>query len=165
MDFLTILLSPLTLLFFIVVIGLAIGKIRIKGISVGIAGILFASICVGFLMKLLIQEGNLEIITNTQSTLKIFSKLGTSLFVSVIGLQTGFSIKKSSKSAIISFAIGALMSISGIMVMLTISALDKTISYPTLLGTLCGALTSTPGLSSVCELFDSGSENAVLGIR
>lgn len=33
--------------------------------------------------------------------------------------------------------------------------------YPTLLGVLCGALTSTPGLSSVCELIGTGSEEAV----
>ena len=47
--------------------------------------------------------------------------------------------------------------------MLLISILDKSISYASLLGILCGALTSTPGLSSVCERISSGSENAVMG--
>ena len=163
MSYLTILLSPLNLLLFIIVAGFALGRIRIKGISLGIAGILFVAIFVGFLMNLLIPEGNREIIANAQSTLKTFSKLGTALFVSVIGLQTGFSTKNNSKSSIISFTIGALMSISGVIVMLLISVLDKTTSYPSLLGILCGALTSTPGLSSVCELLDRGSEDAVLG--
>ena len=111
MDFLTIILSPLNLIFFIVVIGLAIGKIRIKGISVGIAGILFVAIFVGFLMNKLISDESSEIISNAQSTLKTFSKLGTSLFVSVIGLQTGFSSKSHSKVSILSFAIGSLMSL------------------------------------------------------
>ena len=163
MDNISILLSPLNLLFFIVVIGLSIGKIRIKGISVGIAGILFASIFVGFLIKHIIPEGNSEIIINAQSSLKTFSKLGSSLFVSVIGLQTGFSIKNGTKNSIISFAIGVFMSISGIMVMLIISMLDKTIKYSSLLGILCGALTSTPGLSSICELVENESEYAILG--
>ena len=103
MSCLTILLSPLNLLFFMIVAGLAIGRIRIKGISVGIAGILFAAIFVGFLMIKLFPNGNSEIIENAQSTLKIFSKLGTALFVSVIGLQTGFYIKKHSKDSMFAF--------------------------------------------------------------
>ena len=55
------------------------------------------------------------------------------------------------------------MSISGVMAMLLISVIDKAINYSSLLGILCGALTSTPGLSSVCELIGSENEIAVLG--
>lgn len=163
MSCLTILLSPLNLLFFVIVAGLAIGRIRIKGISVGIAGILFTAIFVGFIMSKLIPNGYSEIIINAQSTLKTFSKLGTALFVSVIGLQTGFSIKNDSKESAFAFSIGALMSVSGVAVMLLLSLLDKSINYASLLGILCGALTSTPGLSSVCERICRGSENAVMG--
>lgn len=163
MSCLTILLSPFNLLFFMIVAGLAIGKIRIKGISVGIAGILFVAILVGFLMNKLISNESREIIVNAQSTLKTFSKLGTALFVSVIGLQTGFSIKNHSKNSVFAFVIGSLMSLSGVAVMLLLSLLDKSINYASLLGILCGALTSTPGLSSVCERVSSGSENAVMG--
>ena len=163
MSCLTILLSPLNLLFFMIVAGLAIGRIRIKSISVGIAGILFAAIFVGFLMNKLIPNESREIIANAQSTLKTFSKLGTALFVSVIGLQTGFSIKNHSKESVFAFSIGALMSVSGVAVMLLLSLLDKSINYASMLGILCGALTSTPGLSSVCERISSGSENAVMG--
>ena len=47
--------------------------------------------------------------------------------------------------------------------MLLISLLDKSISYATLLGILCGALTSTPGLSGVCEMVGNDSESAVMG--
>lgn len=114
----TILLSQLNLLLFVIVAGLAIGRIRIKGISVGIAGILFAAIFVGFLMNKLIPNESREIIANAQSTLKTFSKLGTALFVSVIGLQTGFSIRNHSKESVFAFLIGALMSVSGVAVML-----------------------------------------------
>ena len=163
MSYLTTLLSPLNLLLFIIIVGLTIGRIRIKGISVGIAGILFAAIFVGFLMGKLIPNENSGIIVNAQSTLKIFSKLGTALFVSVIGLQTGFSIKKHSKDSMFAFLIGALMSLSGVATMLLISLLDKSISYASLLGILCGALTSTPGLSGVCEMIGNDSESAVLG--
>ena len=163
MSCLTIILSPLNLLFFIIVAGLAIGRIRIKGISVGIAGILFASIFVVFLMNKLIPNESGEIIANTQNTLKTSSKLGTSLFVSVIGLQTGFSIKRYSKNSLLAFAIGSLMNLSEVAAMLLISLLDKSINYASLLGILCGALTSTPRLSGVCDLIKSDSEGAVMG--
>ena len=163
MSSLTTLLSPLNLLLLIIIVGLAIGRIRIKGISVGIAGILFAAIFAGFLMNKLIPNESREIVANAQSTLKTFSKLGTALFVSVIGLQTGFSIKTHSKNSVFAFVIGSIMSLSGVAVMLLISILDKSINYASLLGILCGALTSTPGLSSVCERIGNGSESAVMG--
>lgn len=161
MSFLVALLSPFNLLFFIVIAGLAVGKLRIYRISLGIAGVLFVSIIAGVLMNHLVSDIYTETISDIQSTMKAFSTLGTSLFVSVIGLQTGFSIKNNSKSSMIAFLIGVLMSVSGVVVMLIVSVLDKTISYSTLLGVLCGALTSTPGLSGVCELVNG--EEAVWG--
>ena len=163
MEFITTLLSPFNLLFFIIIAGFALGKIRIGKVSLGIAGILFAAILVGFLMNLLETQANIEIIANTQGTMKTFSRLGTSLFVAVIGLQTGFSIKNNSKTSLTAFFIGAVMSIAGVMITLLISPLDKAINYSSLLGILCGALTSTPGLSSVGELIASGNEDAILG--
>lgn len=163
MSYFTLLLSPLNLLFFIIVAGLALGKIQIKGISLGIAGVLFVSIFVGFLINQLIPDKNSEIIVNIQNTLKIFSKLGTSLSISAIGLQTGFSIKEHSENSFFAFLIGSLMSITGVAIALLIPLFDKTINYSSLLGILCGALTNTAGLSSVCEMIERSSENAVLG--
>ncbi len=163
MPFPETLLSPFHLLFFIIIVGLAFGKIHIKGISLGIAGILFSGIFVGFLISLLSSKVNAEIATDAQRTMQAFSSLGSSLFVSVIGLQAGSSIKSNCKGSLLAFAIGAMMSISGVIMTLLISVLDQTIGYPTVLGVLCGALTSTPGLSSVCELIGANSEEAVLG--
>ena len=163
MPDLTMLLSPLNLLFFIVVTGFAIGRIRIKGISLDIAGILFAAILVGGLMNNHLSKESSELAVAAQNTLKTFSKLGSSLFVSVIGLQTGFSVNHHPRGSMLAFAIGSLMSISGVAVMLLLSFFDKSIDTSSLLGILCGALTSTPGLSVVCELTPDGIENAVLG--
>ena len=162
MHSLTTLLSPFNLLFLIILSGFAIGKIHIKHFSLDIAGILFASIFAGVIIRLCVSDIHAEIILNAQSTMKIFSKLGTSLFVSVIGFQTGLTIKSNSISSVIAFVIGSFMSMSGITVMMLIYAVDKTISFSSLLGVLCGALTSTPGLSCVCELLETGSEKAVM---
>lgn len=160
MSILTVLLSPFNLLFLISIIGFALGKIRIKCVSIGIAGVLFSGILVGFLYCLINQEVASESIETIQTSMKTFSKLGSSLFVSVIGIQTGLSLKHKSKESLIAFLIGGLMSIFGGLTMLIISVLDKTLSLPSLLGILCGALTSTPGLSSVCERINVNAAEA-----
>ena len=163
MSFVTLLLSPFNLLFFIIAIGFSVGKLRIQRISLEISGILFVAIMVGFLMYKFMLRESPEIISSAQSTMKIFSRLGSSLFVSVIGFQTGFSIHKKSKESVIALLIGALMSTSGVLTMLLISSLDKTVSYSSLLGILSGALTSTPGLSSVCDMIGVNVEEATWG--
>lgn len=163
MSIVTMFLSPLSLLFFIIIAGVSIGKIRIGRVSIGSAGILFVAILIGFIIGQQASQIQVENFTNIQSTMQIFSRLGTSLFVSVIGLQSGFSVQKTAKNSLVAFAIGVFMSVIGVCVMLLISMLDKTISYPSLLGVLCGALTSTPGLSSVCELLGTDSGEVILG--
>lgn len=163
MPYLATILSPFNILLFIIALGLAIGKIRIKGISLGVSGILFVSIFAGLLLNLLIRETNAQIVSNVHAALKTFSRLGSSLFVSIIGLQTGLSIKSNSKNSLIAFIIGSLMSIAGVLVMILISVIDKSIPFSSLLGILCGALTSTPGLSSVCDLIGANSDYATWG--
>ena len=163
MTFLTTINFPINLLFIIISLGFLLGKIKIKNISIGIAGVLFVAIIIGLFISRTGSDTYLEAVINTKNTMKIFTKLGSSLFISVIGIQTGFSIKKHSQNAFIAFIIGGIMSISGIMLTLLISTLDKNISYPSLLGVLCGSLTSTPGLSSVCEALSNNSSEVVLG--
>ena len=163
MDYLSIFLSPFSLLFLIIILGFFIGKIRVKQISIGIAGVLFVAILTGYLMNRFVLSEHTDSIAELRGTMGIFSTLGTSLFVSVIGLQTGFSIKEKSTSSLIALSVGIVMSMSGVMTMLLISVIDKSMTTPSLLGVLCGALTSTPGLSSVCELMKTDNENAVWG--
>lgn len=163
MNYLSILLSPFSLMFLIIILGSFIGKIRIKKISIGIAGILFVAIFSGYLINRFIPIACADSISELRDTMKTFSTLGTSLFVSVIGLHTGLSINGKSASSFIALSIGSVMSIAGVMTMLLISIFDKSIKISSLLGVLCGALTSTPGLSSVCELMESDSGEAVWG--
>ena len=154
------LLSPLNLLFLIIGFGLLIGKARISGISFGIAGVLFLALLSGFLLTLLPQAAD---VSSINSTMNIFSRLGSSLFISVIGLQTGFSVKNKSPGVLRAFAIGVIVSLSGVMAMLCLRVVDQNTSDATLWGVLCGALTSSPGLSNVCELIDGGGDEAVWG--
>ena len=163
MSIANIILSPFNLLFLILLVGFAIGRIRIRKITLGIAGVLFAAILVGALIKIFLPNEHTTVLATTETTMKTFKTLGSSLFVSVIGLQAGFSLKNNSKGSVMAMIAGALMSLTGVTVMLLISVLDRSISDSTLLGVLCGALTSTPGLSGVCELLGNDANAAVIG--
>lgn len=163
MPLLTACLSPVPLLFLIIVIGFAVGRIRIGHVSLGIAGVLFIGILAGVGIRYLTSGACSDIIESGQSTMKMFSRLGTALFVSVIGFETGLSVRSNAKGSLTAFVIGAVMSLSGALLMRLIAAWDPSVSYHSLLGILCGALTSTPGLSTVCELIGEGGEEAVWG--
>ena len=143
----------INLLSLIIVVGYAIGKIQIHNISIGISGILFTAIAIGFFVNSLVPEVHNDTIHSIKNTMKMLSNLGMSLFISAIGLQAGLHMKGKFKGSLIAFIIGVIMSMSGVLTMLLISKLDETISYSVLLGVLCGSLTSTPGLSTVCELW------------
>lgn len=160
---LNILLSPFSLLFFIMILGFAIGRIHIYKFSIGIAGVLFVAIITGAVITRSLPAAQEQMFTDTQNTMKIFSKIGSSLFVSVIGLQTGISLKGNSKGALRSFLIGIFMSAAGVVTMKIISFFDATVNISSLLGALCGALTSTPALSSVCELSGNNGNDVVFG--
>ncbi|MBE6576909.1 MAG: hypothetical protein E7653_02065 [Ruminococcaceae bacterium] len=157
-----ILFSPFCLLFFIIILGFAVGRIRVYKISLGIAGVLFAAIAVGALMAHIPTLPE-YLLNDAQNSMKIFSRLGSSLFVSVIGIQTGISLKRNSKGSLRAFIIGALMSAAGVVAMKLISVLDRTVNRSSLLGALCGALTSTPALSSACELNANDSASIIWG--
>lgn len=162
MNLQSIFFSPLTLIFFIIVFGFALGKIRICRVSLGIAGVLFSAILIGFMTNHIITATASRTYSDIQTTMNILSKFGSSLFISAIGIQTGLSAKSRSRESAISLIIGALMSISATLSMLLIHIADKTISYSSLLGTLCGAITSSPGLSCVCDMTAVTTAEAVL---
>lgn len=163
MTLLYALLSPFSLLFLMIAVGGLIGRIRVRRFSLGIAGVLFAALLTGFVLQRTLPDGCRELLDDIQSTMKIFSRLGTSVFVSVIGIRTGASLKNDSANALFSFLTGGAMSLCAIAIMKLLATLDKTISASTFAGILCGALTSTPGLSGVCELEGVHVGDAVWG--
>lgn len=162
MSLFKIFYSPFIILFLVLIIGVVLWKIHIYKVSLGISGILFAGIFIGLSVNML-SAYNGQILSDLKNTMKIFSTLGSSLFVSVIGLQTGLSLNSKSRNSFYAFIIGALMSGIGVVTTLLISTVDQTINNATLMGVLCGALTSTPGLSSICEIIEHDAEKAVLG--
>jgi len=102
-------------------------------------------------------------ITNLQSYMKMFSSLGTGLFIAVLGITTGYSFDMENKRKLVAIITGCTMVTSAVISMMIISIMDNNISISSLLGVLCGALTTTPGLSTICESSTIVSEEAVLG--
>lgn len=154
-------MMPVILFLFIILIGNAFGKVNVRGISLGASGVLLVAIAMGYLLSFFCPSA---LPNDFDSAAILFSKFGTALFVSVIGLSAGASIAGGSlKNNVICFLVGSAMSISGLVVTRLIALLDKTIDNSLLLGVLCGALTSTPGLATVCEAEGASSELAVMG--
>lgn len=151
-------LSPVLLTFAIIIAGHYLGKIKICDICLDISGVLIVAIVSGILISYLSRNniGDFTEIGNNSSfslSLSFLSSLGTALFVSTIGLSSGYIITEKAKlNSLKSMFIGAAMVIFSFFVVSLISLLDKAADKSVLLGILCGSMTSTPGLSAVSDL-------------
>ena len=153
-------LSPLMVLFSVILLGYALGKLKICGISLGLSAILLAAILLGFILSHFLPTA---IDTDFSDYMSAYSRLGTLLFVSVIGITSGISLKLSSKKTVLYLFIGCIAVLVGFAVMTMIGYIDTKTNRSLLLGILSGALTSTPALSAISERPDVISENAVVG--
>ena len=151
-----------TFLFFLVVaVGLLLGKVKIGNISLGLSAVLIISVLLGYLITLFCPN---FVNADLESCMGLFSKFGTALFMASIGLLTGMSAAKVfTKRNIMFFTIGVFMVCTGFFIMNIISYVDKTVNRSIIVGILCGAMTSTPGLSAACESKKIISDLAVLG--
>lgn len=130
-----------SLLSLVAVIGLWIGNWQIKGIGLGIGGVLFGGILVGHFAD------QFHLTLNTQ-ILHFIQEFGLILFVYTIGIQVGpgfFSSLK--KSGLRLNALACLLVIlGGIITALLHVLLD--IPLPIILGIFSGAVTNTPSLGA-----------------
>ncbi len=159
----TAIITPFNIMFLTVLLGYLIGKIKISHISLGLSGILFIAILFGVLIVNTALGDNVSYINGLGLKMKTFSTLGSAMFVSVIGLNTGMSLKSNVASNIFALAIGALMTVAGVLTAIVIGGFSDEVTQSTLLGVLCGALTSTPALSAVCEKESIIASEAVVG--
>ena len=150
-------ISPSCLVLFVITVGCVIGSIKIFKASLGLGGVLLASVLAGFFAAPLIasEEFNLQ--------MSFLSSLGSSLFVSAIGLAAGRSINLKNKKSWRAAAVGFGTVFITFSVMLIIIKTDITLGTSEMLGVFCGALTTTPALSAVCELESTIQQDAVVG--
>ena len=153
-------ITPLTVALAVILLGYAIGKIRICNISLDLSAILLVAIIFGFLISKFVPS---FMDTNFYTVMNSYSRLGTAMFVSVIGITAGIPFKMSSKKTVLYFIIGCISVVVGFTVTAFIGYTAPEIDKSLLLGILSGALTSSPGLSVISERQDLISERAVIG--
>jgi len=161
------LLTTLFIAFVVIVLGFLLGGIKIKGISLGAAGVLLVAILAGvifFLCKdgeVFESTGKVQTILNVggeeiafwdagvESTFKLISNIGTVMFVTAVGLIAGPKFFRSFNKSMISYlAMGAIIVFIGVGVTILISALDPNMNIAMGAGLLSGSLTSTPAFSA-----------------
>ena len=138
----------------IMALGYILGRVTIKGVSLGTAGVFIMALLYGcFFYKQLSDEINADFVG---SALKIVDNLGLILFVTAVGFIAGpnffGNFKKNFKSyvvlAVIIILSGGLTCAGCIMVGRNFTDLSQQDFTAMLTGILSGALTSTPGFSA-----------------
>ncbi len=152
MTFINNIFSPLSISFAVIILGYFLGRVKILGVSFDIAGVLIVAVIVGWILNATEPIKEYLTVFDFHTNMKFFSSLGSALFVSIIGITTGYSLDIKRWQDIKAALIGSLMVASAFLTMKIISVSDTDISVSKLLGVLCGALTTTPGLSAACEL-------------
>lgn len=161
MDFLnSLLLVPssiqaIIVLSIICAAGLALGKVRVLGISLGVAFVFFVGIVAGhFGLKL------------EPHVLDYAESFGLILFIYALGLQVGPGFFSSFLHG------GVMLNVWGLVLIFTGTVLALllgklcSVSIPDMMGILCGATTNTPALGAAQQALESihiSSSEAALG--
>lgn len=148
-------LQTLVLLSLIIAVGLALGRIRIKGISLGVAFVFFVGILAGH-FNLSADHGMLD----------FAETFGLSLFVYTLGLYVGpnfFGLMRHEGIASNLWGLGVI-AIGTLMALVLCAVLP--VSLPDMVGILCGATTNTPALGAAQQALETAgkpSGGAALG--
>lgn len=121
----------------VIAAGVALGKLSYKGVSFGIAFVLFTGIVMSYL-GFTIDEKILEYIKD----------FGLILFVYTMGLQVGPGFFASLRNGGLLFNMLALLSIFICVIIVIIIFYATGIPMPSLVGLMSGAVTNTPGLGA-----------------
>ena len=154
-------------LFAIIVVGFALGRITIKGISLGDAGVFIVALLFGCLFYGALED---QMPVYTEKALKIVESLGLILFVTSVGFIAGpkffGNFKKNFKSYVVLAlvvilagglaAVGCIFFGRGVM-----GETDHQELTAMVVGLLSGSLTSTPAFSAAKATVDPMYEGAV----
>ncbi len=148
--------QQVVVLSFTAAIGLMVGKIKVKGISLGGAGALFVGILMGHL--------GLRLEPNV---LHFMQEFGLILFVYTIGMQVGPGfIDSIRRHGLVLNILAVSVVLMGVLVTLCLYFFtDMHNNVPVLIGMLCGAVTNTPSLGAANSAFvAAGADTSLTGI-
>lgn len=142
-------MNTILLIFLVLALGYLLGRVTIKGLSLGTSGIILVAIVFGHFGYSMPKE---------------IQNLGLACFVAAVGFIAGpvffANFKKKALSYII---VGVLIiAIGASICVLAIKLLS--IPTPLCVGLLCGALTSTPGLAAAIEASGDAAASVGYGI-
>ena len=137
-------------------IGIMVGKIKVKGVSLGGAGALFVGILVGHIgMRI------------EPSVLHFMQEFGLILFVYTIGMQVGPGFIDSIKrhGLVLNILAVCIVLLGVLATVLIYFATDVHDNVPVLIGMLCGAVTNTPSLGAAnSALTAAGVDASMAGV-
>ena len=148
-------IQTIVVLSLIVSTGLALGKLHIKGISLGVAFVFFIGIVAGSLH-----------FSADEQMLNFAETLGLSLFVYALGLHVGPNFVGMMRNEGVSLNMWGLGVIGLGTVMALAMCLMLPITVPDMVGILCGATTNTPALGAAQQALATAhisSSGAALG--
>ena len=126
----------------VIAAGITLGKIKIKGVSLGVTWILFVGIVAGHFG-----------LTLNHDTLHFIKEFGLILFVFSIGLQVGPSFFTSFKNGGMRL-VGCAVAIVALGAATTyVIHLITGTPLPTMVGVMSGAITNTPGLGAAQQAY------------
>lgn len=126
----------------VIAAGIVLGKIKLRGVSLGVTWILFVGIAAGHFGM-----------TVDHNTLHFIKEFGLILFVFSIGLQVGPSFFSSFKDGGIRLVGCAVAVVAlGALTTYTIHLITGT-PLPTMIGVMSGAVTNTPGLGAAQQAY------------
>ncbi|QLB19356.1 putative transporter [Mannheimia granulomatis] len=146
-----------SLLSLVAVLGLWIGHIKVRGVGLGIGGVLFGGLLVSHFM------GQFDIKLDAH-TLHFIQEFGLILFVYSIGIQVGpgfFASLKHSGLKLNAFAV-LIVLLSGVLVVLIHKFFN--VPLPVILGIFSGAVTNTPSLGAGQQVLSELSNSNVTEI-
>lgn len=127
---------------FVIAVGIALGKIKIKGISLGITFVLFVGIVAGhFGLKI------------DHEVLHFMKEFGLILFVYSVGLQVGPGFFSSFKKGGLQLNMLAASIVFLGAITTVVFHYVTSIPMPTMVGIMSGAVTNTPGLGAAQEAY------------
>ncbi len=139
-----------------IALGLILGKIKIKGISLGVTWILFAGIILSHFGMLLSPD-----------VLVFVKDFGLILFVYAVGMQVGPGFFQAFKKGGLAMNLLAVCNVllAGVVAVVIMRTSGEDVA--TMVGVMSGAITNTPGLGAAIETYSSmngGAAEPVIGM-
>lgn len=154
----------------IAAVGYILGRITIKGVNLGTAGVFIVALLFGaFLFPSLESQLKIDDTVFVKEALKIVENLGLIFFVTAVGFIAGpkffRNMKKNFKSyvllGIVIILAAALICVLCVLIGGKFTSVDHDTFKSTMVGLLAGALTSTPAFSASKEAVGANFEDAV----